>query len=118
MVYVLLYDLPKEYEYRVIFMRRNIDEVLTSQKIMLQRLGKQVAKVSDKKLAELFKTQLDKFDCWIAAQKNFSILPVDYKDMITSPKAQCERINKFLGGVLDAEASTAVVNPSLYRNKA
>ena len=118
MVYVLLYDLPEEYEYRVIFMRRNIDEVLASQKIMLKRLGKQGAKVSDEKLAEFFKAQLEKFDRWIAAQKNFSILSVDYKDMITSPKAQCERINKFLGGVLDTDASTAVVNPSLYRNKA
>jgi len=117
MVYVLLYDLPEEYEYRVIFMRRNIDEVLASQKIMLKRLGTQGAKVSDEKLAELFRAQLDKFDRWIAAQKNFSILSVNYKNMITSPKAQCERINKFLGGVLDTEASTAVVNPSLYRNK-
>lgn len=117
MVYALLYDLPEEYEYRVIFMRRNIDEVLASQKIMLQRSGRKGAKISDEKLVELFKTQLAKFDHWIAARKNFSILPVNYKDMITSPKEQCERINKFLGGVLDIDASTAVVNPSLYRNR-
>ena len=40
MVYRLLYDLPGDQDYRVIFMRRNIDEVLTSQKKMLQRSGK------------------------------------------------------------------------------
>ena len=117
MVYILLYDLPEEYEYRVIFMRRNIDEVLASQKTMLERSGKQGAKISDEKLAALFKTQLEKFDHWIETRKNFSILPVDYKDILTSPKSQCERINKFLGGVLDIDASTAVVNPSLYRNR-
>jgi len=111
MVYALLYDLPEEYEYCVIFMRRNINEVLASQKIMLQRSGKQG------ELAELFKAQLEKFDHWIKTRKNFSILPVDYKDMITSPKAQCERINKFLGGVLDIDASVAAVDPSLYRNR-
>jgi len=118
MVYSLLYDLPNQYEYRVIFMRRNMDEVLASQKNMLKRLGKQGAKVSDEKLAELFKAQLDKFALWIASKKNFSILSVDYKDMIISPKVECERINKFLGGILDIEAAAAVVNPSLYRNKA
>ncbi|MBW2145096.1 MAG: sulfotransferase domain-containing protein [Deltaproteobacteria bacterium] len=117
MVYALLYDLPEEYEYRVIFMRRNMDEVLASQKIMLERSDKKGATISDEKLAKLFEAQLDKFDHWIAARKNFPVLSVNYKDMITSPKAQCERINKFLGGVLDSDASAAVVDPSLYRNK-
>ena len=117
MVYSLLYDLPNEYEYRVIFMRRHMDEVLASQKTMLNRSGRKGATISDEKLAELFKSQLEKFDHWIAARKNFSILSVDYKDMITSPKAQCERINEFLGGVLKSDESIAVVNPSLYRNR-
>ena len=117
MVYSLLYDLPKGYEYRVVFIRRNMDEVLASQKKMLERSGKQGAKVSDEKLAELFKTQLETFDQWIATQKNFSILRVDYKDMIVSPKSQCERINNFLDGVLDIDASIAAVDPSLYRNR-
>jgi hypothetical protein len=117
MVYRLLYDLPEEYEYRVIFMLRNMDEVLVSQKTMLERSGKQGARISDEKLAELFKAQLEQFDHWIAARKNFSIISVDYKDMIASPKVQCERINNFLGGVLDIDASTAAVDPSLYRNR-
>ena len=117
MVYALLYDLPEEYEYRVIFMRRNINEVLASQKIMLKRSGKQGANISDEKLAELFKTQLEKFDHWIETRKNFSILSVDYKDVIASPKSQCEKINNFLGGVLDIDASVTAVDPSLYRNR-
>ena len=117
MVYILLYDLPDDYEYRVIFMRRNMDEVLASQKIMLERSGKQGAKISDEKLAALFNTQLAKLDHWIADRKNFSILPVNHQDMITSPKVQCERINKFLGGVLDVDAAAEIVNPALYRNR-
>jgi len=117
MVYILLYDLPEEYECRVIFMRRNIDEILVSQKAMLERSGKQGAKISDEKLADLFKTELEKFDHWIETRENFSILPVDYKNMIASPKSQCERIDKFLGGVLDIDASVAAVDPSLYRNR-
>jgi len=117
-VYRLIYDLPGEYPYRLIFMRRNIDEVLASQKVMLQRSGKRGAKVEDNKLAQLFKSELSEFDQWIVSQKNFSILSVHYKDMINSPKNQCERINSFLSGVLDVDASAAVVDPALYRKRA
>ena len=117
MVYSLLYDLPEAYEYRVIFMRRNMDEVLASQKKMLARSGKEGAKVSDEKLAELFTAQLAKFDRWVAACKNIALLSIDYKDMVASPKAQCEKISVFLGGVLDPDAAAAAVDPSLYRNR-
>lgn len=117
MVYRLLYDLPGDQEYRVIFMRRNIDEVLASQKIMLQRSGKQGAAISDERLKELFVGELEKFEHWIATRKNFSILSVDYSDMVASPGEQCRRINEFLGGVLDGDRAAAAVDPSLYRNR-
>jgi hypothetical protein len=117
MVYRLLYDLPPDQEYRVIFMRRNVDEVLISQQKMLQRSGKQGASLSDDKLKELFMAELEKFDRWIAAQKNFSIMQVDYSDMVSSPETQCTRIKEFLGGVLDCERAAAAVDPSLYRNR-
>jgi hypothetical protein len=117
MVYSLLYDLPTEYVYRVIFMRRNMKEVIASQKVMLERTGRKGAQVSDEKLAELFNIQLKKFDYWIATRKNFSVLSVDYKDMIASQKAECERIHTFLGGILDVDAAMAAVNSSLYRRR-
>jgi hypothetical protein len=117
MVYRLLYDLPDDQEYRVIFMRRNIDEVLASQKIMLQRSGKQGAAISDERLKELFMAELAKFEHWIATRKNFSILSVDYSDMVASPATQCKRINEFLGGILDCDRAAAAVDPSLYRNR-
>jgi hypothetical protein len=117
MVYRLLYDLPDDQEYRVIFMRRNIDEVLASQKKMLQRSGKQGAAISDEKLKELFVAELEKFERWIATKTNFSILSVDYREMIASPETQCKRINGFLGGALDYDRAAAAVDPSLYRNR-
>ncbi len=117
MVYSLLYDLPDGHEYRVVFMRRKMEEVLASQHKMLQRSGKQGAKVSREKLGRLFKDQLEKFDHWIEGRNNFSIMSVNYADMIADPKAQCEQINTFLGGVLDTDAALAAVDPSLYRNK-
>ena len=43
MVSQLLYDLPPSERYRVIFMERDLDEVLASQEKMLERLGRAAA---------------------------------------------------------------------------
>ena len=117
MVYRLLYDLPKDYEYRVIFMRRNIDEILLSQETMLKRTGQKGADISGEKLAELFKRELEKVDKWIAEQDNFSIISVNYQEMVESPLSQCQRVNEFLTGNLDVDKMLSVVDPSLYRNR-
>ena len=116
-IYRLIYDLPEEYDYRVIFMRRDINEILASQTRMLQRTGRQGAKIGDEKLAALFKNQLSDFEDWIANKQQFSILWIDHKDMISSPLIECEKINRFLDGALNAGAAAAVVDPSLYRNR-
>ena len=55
MVYQLLYDLPPHYQYRVVFMRRRMSEVLASQKIMLNRRGKTDTSIADEKLATVIR---------------------------------------------------------------
>jgi hypothetical protein len=117
MVYRLLYDLPGDYEYRVIFMRRNIDEILLSQNIMLERSQQKGAEVSNEKLAEMFKKDLKKVHEWAASQDNFSLISVHYKEMIESPATQCQRVNEFLGDRLEVDKMLLVVDASLYRNR-
>jgi len=117
MVYSLLYDLPDGYKYRVLFMDRDINEVIASQKTMLKRLGREGAKVGDGKLKELFKTDIDRLKRWLAWKCNFTVLYINHKEMIISPFAQCNRINKFLDNILDIAAASTVVDPDLYRNR-
>ncbi|MHC4293732.1 MAG: sulfotransferase family protein, partial [Planctomycetota bacterium] len=117
MVYRLLYDLPADHKYRVVFMRRNIEEILVSQDKMLERSGQKGADISNEKLAKLFKTDLEKVDKWIAAQDNFSVISVNYGQMIKSPMAECQRVNDFLSEILDVDKMLSVVDPSLYRNR-
>ena len=116
-IYRLLYDLPKDYEYRVILMRRNIDEVLVSQKTMLERIGHKDANVNEGKLAELLGKDLEKSCRWIANQDNFSVISVHYEDMVRSALPQCRLVNRFLGGSLDLDRMASVVDASLYRNR-
>ncbi len=117
MVYRLLYDLPKDYEYRVIFMRRNMNEVLASQRIMLERTGKEGANTSDEKLADLFNRDLEKVYRWVEDQDNFSMVSISYNEMIKSPLLECRRVNEFLRAGLDVDKMASVVNRSLYRNR-
>jgi hypothetical protein len=117
MVYRLLYDLPPEYNYRVIFTRRKLEEVVASQNVMLERSGKEGGGLSDDKLLPVFRAEIDKSNRWLAKQPNFQVLYVNYNEMIADPAPQVARINEFLGGGLDTKAMIAVVDPTLYRQR-
>jgi len=117
MVYRLLYDLPGGFEYRVVFMRRHMDEVLASQDKMLQRAGRQGGNATPEQMAALFRRELDKVDDWLQSQPHFSVMDVQYHEMIADPVPLCEALNTFLGGRLDVRRMAGVVDPSLYRNR-
>jgi hypothetical protein len=117
MVYLLVYDLPPGIEYRVLFMQRNLDEVLASQQVMLKRLGK-TSTIADEKMATLFRNHLVKFTAWVKERPNIRVLDVNYNEMVADPAPIVAQINRFLGGGLDAQAMAGAVEPGLYRNRA
>jgi hypothetical protein len=116
MVYRLLYDLPASRSYRVLFMRRHIDEVLASQRVMLQRHGLAEG-VSEEQMAALFRAEIDAFYQWVKRQRHIEMLDVDYNRVVQNPKAEIDRVNSFLGNILDVDAMASVVDSSLYRNR-
>lgn len=117
LIYMLLYDLPPDYEYRVVFMNRNLDEVLASQRTMLDRRSEKGACVSPDQMRRIFSGQLEKVRAWLDRQPHFAVLHLDYHDVVASPEDQSERINEFLGGGLDVSRMAAAVAPSLYRQR-
>lgn len=116
MVYRLLYDLPANFEYRVLFMRRNLDEVLASQKKMLAR-GDSGDDVPDGEMSELFRAELARFDRWIVSQGAFKIIDVRYNELLANPTPIVAQIAEFLDGGFDQQAMCGVVDPTLYRNR-
>ena len=114
----LLEFLPPDYQYRVIFMHRNIEEVLNSQRKMLARRGENVDAVNDAVMAELFAKHLVKVKAWLRDQPNFSVLDVDYNAMLKDPDPYIRVINQFIDDALDEQAMAKMVNPDLYRNRA
>lgn len=113
----LLEYLPNQFQYKIIFMRRNIDEILSSQRQMLIRNGKQDDKVSDEKLAELYENHLKGIETWLEHQPNMSALYVSYNRILRDPLPDLNRITQFLGGNLDTKMMLQVVDQNLYRER-
>lgn len=116
-VHLLLPDLPGGYEYRVIFMHRDVSEVLASQEAMLRRQGRRGADLSPEQLAHAFAGQLRCVRAWISERAHFGTLDVDYHQVVDDPITQAARVNQFLGGHLDAARMAAAVDPALYRQR-
>ncbi|MCP4250950.1 MAG: sulfotransferase family protein, partial [bacterium] len=119
MVHLLLMDLPLNREYRVVFMKRALEEVVKSQNIMLDRHGKEGVDSDKDKLMQVFGSQMKQVDKWMVDHpKCFKALYVDYNQALQDPRPAVAAVNEFLGGDLDVEAMAGVVDPSLYRNRA
>lgn len=116
-IHFLLRELPTDgrFSYRVIFMRRPIEEILASQRVMLERQGK--AGADEAALAKIYQSQLLQVEEWLAAQPTFSFRSVDYHRALGNPLDVAEEINVFLGGDLDVAAMAGAVDATLYRQK-
>ena len=117
MVSLLLYHLPIDERYRVVLMRRDTDEILASERKMLERLGKDPDHASDRRMAEIFRKHLDHLGQWIRKQPHIEYLEVSYNEVLADPGAVLPGVAAFFGGDLDLEPMVAVVDPSLYRNR-
>jgi hypothetical protein len=112
----LLTHLPPDYEYRVLFMRRKIEEVLASQSKMLENRGEE-PKIDDASMATLFDKHLRQVRAWMNSQPNLLYLDLDYNALVADPESYARQISQFLDGGLDVERMVAVVDHSLYRQR-
>jgi hypothetical protein len=113
----LLKHLPSDYHYKVIFMQRNLEETLLSQRQMLIRRGKAAHDVSDDDMARLFRKHLIEIETWLEDQPNFEVVFISYNAIVDDPVKEAQRVNRFLGGTLNVEAMARAVDPNLYRQR-
>jgi hypothetical protein len=116
MVSQLLYHLPGNERYRIIFMERDLDEILVSQEKMLERLGNDAAAPREA-MKQAFTAHLDKLHKWLHSRQGMQVLRVRYSDLVERPQAEAKRVSEFLGGWPDVEKMANAVDTSLYRNR-
>jgi hypothetical protein len=89
--------LPPKYDYRVISMERDLDEIIASQRVMLDRQGRgDIPQADDVALARAYRHQLEKVNLWLADQANIRTCFVSHRQALTSPRAIATAIATFL----------------------
>ena len=113
----LLEYLPSSYKYKILFMRREIAEILASQKQMLIRRG-EPSEGDDQKMSEQFQEHLKRVRVWLANQPNMEVLYVDYNTLMADPGPEIKAVAEFLDLTDQLEAMLSVPDKKLYRQKA
>ena len=114
----LVKQLPKRLRYKVILMERNIDEIMQSQRRMLERNGKKTKQDTyNLGIKTKYETYLKETKHWAETSKNVEILYLSYKDVLNQPMEIAWRIHSFLGHELNIEKMMASVDSSLYRER-
>lgn len=113
----LLVHLPQTHTYTVIFMRRNIQEILRSQKAMLEKRGKTTSGATDEDLAALYEYHLEKTFKWLNTQPNIAVGFVNYNDLLKDATRSLLKINTLTGGPLEVSKMSEIIDNRLYRQR-
>ena len=114
----LLPQLPPRHQYRVIFMKRPVEEVVDSQWKMIERRGQNP--VSEKQhLIQTQQTHAEQTLAQLRQCKNVDLIEIDYPEMVANPGSQLDALKTFLGETApEPEKLTQAIRPDLHRNKA
>lgn len=113
----LLIRLPTGFNFRVIFLRRDLDETLQSQEQMLNRLNQPPGPASET-MKRHFERHLHAIDEWLVRRTEISVLSCQHATLISDPVSAARAIALFLDRDLDVNQMARVVDPALHRQHA
>lgn len=113
----LLPYLPLKHRYKIIFMEREISEVLISQQLMLGKTREQAIRNYPFKLAQTYFNQIERVKQWIDNQPQIDFLSVNYADAHRNPRETALKVISFLERDLDADQMMGAIDKKLYRNQ-
>ncbi len=116
MISMLLFDLPSDIKYKILFMRRDIREILLSEKKMLDRLGKK-EEIPDEQMSQIMSKHVNHVTGWLADQPNIEVCEVNYNNLMKDPKPVLREVISFLDLELNFLEMLTKIDQSLYRNR-
>lgn len=109
--------LPDTYHYKIVFMQRDISEILASQYAMVTNREEKPKEFNVELMTGIYEKHLQQIGEWIEQHKNIEKLDVHHHDLIFDPVPQIDRINKYLDYRLDLEKMQQAIDPTLYRQR-
>lgn len=114
----LLLHLPADRPYRIVFLERDLREVLASQAAMLERNGQSSTARNQRQLAAAYLQEVERLQALLQARgEAVQVLSIPYHQAIADPSGTAARLNRFLGGWLDEAAMAAAIAPDLHRQR-
>lgn len=110
----LLKHINPEFRYKVIFMKRNLSEVVKSQQKMIGK-STDILPVS---LFNSYQEQLNHIEVWKEREPGVELIYVDYKEVLNNHEEISKKIEAFIGQELDKDGMAQCIDKSLYRNRA
>lgn len=108
----LLKALPADRHYNVVFMLRDLDEVIQSQTAMLERRGRSGAALTNEQLRARYEEEISAARVLVDNNPNMRAVFVDYAEVTASPRAVAARLASFVGN-LSADRAAEAVDPAL-----
>jgi hypothetical protein len=112
----LLESLPDSNNYRILFLNRDLHEILASQAAMLARRGA-TSDTGDERMLENFRQHLVRVKAMIRSRPCFEMCDIAYTEVLEQPRVQAARIRDFLRRPLDVDSMAGAVEAGLYRNR-
>lgn len=91
-----IFKLPKKYRYKIIFIKRDIGDVLMSQETMKKRNNPNYKISYNFSLYKQFEEELMKLDHWVEKNSNIEMLTLDYDQVVSNPLVSAEKMKVFL----------------------
>jgi len=112
----LLEHLPSNHSYKIIFLERDVQEILASQrKMLMNRHEKEMG--NEAEIEAQIQKHLSAMKPWLVRQPNMEVLYVNYNALLTKPGPLCEQITEFLEVPLNQTRMLAVPDRHLWRNR-
>ncbi|MFW9873621.1 MAG: sulfotransferase domain-containing protein [Candidatus Thorarchaeota archaeon] len=112
----LLKYLPNDMKFKVIFIERNLNEIMSSQNKML-RNRKEESIVSDEELTKIFKNHINKTKELLSSKKNIEVIYINYNKILRGEESEYNKVKFFLNKNIDIEKMKEAVEQRLHRNR-
>src|SRR5438552_1196485 len=118
-VSMLLPRMPLKHNYKVIFMTRPIEEVVRSQRAMIDRRTTKAAELDSAQLTRGLRAHRNEILTLLKSTPHMQFIEIDYPTLVREPLPQISRLIDFLGKdrLRSSENMATVVDPTLYRRK-
>jgi predicted AlkP superfamily phosphohydrolase/phosphomutase/tetratricopeptide (TPR) repeat protein len=114
----LLFQLPDNFNYKIIFMNRDMKEIIHSQQKMISEMnGTKPNNAYPAHLEIAFRKNLDRVNKWEDLKSNVEIQYINYNLLIADPAKELLKISTFLDKKMDISNLKKVIDVNLYRSK-